>query len=266
MAYARAGTGDPIVFLHNGGSTHVTWLPQFERFAQTHDVVALDLLGFGDSRMADGTTQSLDSHVDALESLIDQLQLGGVTLVGNCMGSATALAYTQRRPDKVRGVFALNVLTQGTIRAGVLGPLARLGERLPRLAMLIGGIPPPAFVRRRLVLSQLANAEAAPEIVRELCSRLGDRRHYASLAAVTTEIDSYDGRRPDKGPPIHVAWGAKNAVLPLRMGQKLMETLQPDTFTVVADAGHLAMLDKPEEVTDLIDDLLAQATPQSGTY
>lgn len=265
VAYVRRGAGDPIVFLHNGGSTHRIWTPQLEHFAATHDVIGADLLGFGESRLADGAPQSLDSHVDALDALIEQLGLDGVTVVGNCMGSATSLAYAQRRPERVRGVFALNVLTDATIGPGVFGGLARVGARWPRAAELIGRTPLPAPLRKLVVRAQLADGGAAPEIVAELSDRWRDRRNLANLAAVTPHMGSYDGRRPTGGPPVHVAWGARNLVLPLRAGRKLMQTLRPDRFTVVEGAGHLAMLDKPAEITRLIEDLLAQtatATPE----
>lgn len=47
--YRREGTGAPMVFLHNGGTSHRTWEPLIERYAADYDVIAPDMLGFGRS-------------------------------------------------------------------------------------------------------------------------------------------------------------------------------------------------------------------------
>src|SRR5271156_6186775 len=85
--YRREGAGAPMVFLHNGGTSHRTWEPLIERYAADHDVIAPDMLGFGRSEHPK-IEYSLDLYVDMLGALLDELGLGNVTLVGNCMGAA----------------------------------------------------------------------------------------------------------------------------------------------------------------------------------
>jgi pimeloyl-ACP methyl ester carboxylesterase len=52
-------------------------------------------------------------------------------------------------------------------------------------------------------------------------------------------------------------WGEKNEVLKLERGQELCRTLSPATFDVIADAGHLAMREKPDEVIHRIEQLMS---------
>jgi len=63
--YQREGTGTPMVFLHNGGTSHRTWEPLIERYAADYDVVAPDMLGFGRSGRPK-IDYSLDLHVEML--------------------------------------------------------------------------------------------------------------------------------------------------------------------------------------------------------
>lgn len=43
VAYIRRGQGTPIVFLHNGGTSHIIWQAQLDALAREHEVWALDL-------------------------------------------------------------------------------------------------------------------------------------------------------------------------------------------------------------------------------
>ena len=49
VRYVASGHGTPMVFLHNGGSSHHIWDRQLSHFSRDHRVVVLDMLGFGQS-------------------------------------------------------------------------------------------------------------------------------------------------------------------------------------------------------------------------
>jgi pimeloyl-ACP methyl ester carboxylesterase len=58
--------------------------------------------------------------------------------------------------------------------------------------------------------------------------------------------------------PVCVIWGAENGVLPAREGAQFCSALHPDREIVVAQSGHLAMLERPAEVAYAIDGFLAE--------
>jgi pimeloyl-ACP methyl ester carboxylesterase len=84
--------------------------------------VAPDVLGFGRSEHPK-IDYSLDLYVEMLGALLDELDLGEVTLIGNCMGVATVLRYAAQHPERVKRVVAVNVLTDRTAAGGALRPL-----------------------------------------------------------------------------------------------------------------------------------------------
>ncbi len=74
VAYARAGGGPAMIFLHNGGSDHRIWDRQLERFAGSHQLFAVDLLGYGESDRPE-IDYTLELYVAMLEALIDHHRL-----------------------------------------------------------------------------------------------------------------------------------------------------------------------------------------------
>ena len=49
--YERAGGGFPVVFVHSGLMDARIWEPQFEAFAEQHEIVRYDWRGFGRSTL-----------------------------------------------------------------------------------------------------------------------------------------------------------------------------------------------------------------------
>ncbi len=98
------GEGQPVVLLHGIGRTGQTWervvagLPQ-----SAYRLVALDLLGFGDSPKPDWPAYTTDDHAAAVIASIEKLVQGRpAIIVGHSMGCLVAVRVARLRPDLVR--------------------------------------------------------------------------------------------------------------------------------------------------------------------
>ena len=49
LSYTRTGAGEPLVLLHGIGMSRQVWNPLLPALAQSFDVIAVDLPGFGES-------------------------------------------------------------------------------------------------------------------------------------------------------------------------------------------------------------------------
>jgi pimeloyl-ACP methyl ester carboxylesterase len=262
--YRREGAGAPMVFLHNGGTSHRTWEPLIERYAADHDVIAPDMLGFG--RSGRPTSEySLDLYVEMLGALLDELDLGRVTLVGNCMGAATVLRYAAQHPGRVQAVVAVNVLTDRTAAGGVLRPLLWISRRSRRaahaLATLSARIPTPrpiaAASARKMLFTE--PARVSPELLDHLRDANRDPDQTRVLLSLAEHVESFAGlERKPEGVPVCVIWGKDNKVLKAGDGARFCAALQPDREVVIPDAGHLVVLERPGEVAAAIDAFLAE--------
>ncbi len=212
--YRREGRGSPIVFLHNGGTSHRIWEPLLEHYARDHDVIAMDMLGFGRSARP-RVNYTLDLYVSQLAALLDELELEQVTLVGNCMGAATALTYAAQCPESTQTVIAVNVLTDHTVARGNLRPLLWITRRSRRTAAVLGllgahlrtpKLIAAASVRKMLLVEPERVSRELRDHLRE-ASR--DPDHPRVMLSIIEHIGGFAGVEHNHVPvPVCVIWGA----------------------------------------------------------
>lgn len=90
------------MLVHGIASSSVTFENLIPLLAERHRVIAIDLLGFGDSVAPESARFTIEEHVDALESTIGALRLRHpFVLVGHSMGSLIASRYAATHSSRV---------------------------------------------------------------------------------------------------------------------------------------------------------------------
>ena len=95
----------------------MSWWQQVAHFASKYTCVVFAHRGFTPSSPVPGETAP-DAYADDLAALIDELDLGKVSLVAQSMGGWTCLAYALREPANVRRLVMAS--TAGTINCAKL--------------------------------------------------------------------------------------------------------------------------------------------------
>ncbi len=100
IGYDRAGPrgGQTVVLIHAGVTDRRMWEGQWSALTAEHDVVRLDLRGFGES--ATRPLGALSPHEDVLESL-SYLDVEQFALVGASLGAGVAVEVALARPEQV---------------------------------------------------------------------------------------------------------------------------------------------------------------------
>ena len=264
VAFWRRGRegAPPVVLLHNGGADHRIWDAQVLALADRHDVVAVDLLGFGESEKPD-IPYRLDLYCSMLERVVAQLGLDGPVLVGNCIGSATALEYATRHPGAVRALALFNVCGGRTMlrRSTGLSFDASPWRRPFFLASarLVNAVP---FLQRRITDTLFGRPARDLPIYGHIAAQQRTDWHPRSRWNLMRGLDSFNKygepyARPDGLPPVLLIWGTANRVLSVECGRDLAAGLRPERQVEIPDAGHLVMCEEPERVNALVGEFLS---------
>ncbi|WP_280303054.1 alpha/beta fold hydrolase [Nocardia neocaledoniensis] len=255
IAYDEEGFGPPIVFLHNLGGDRTIWRAQIDDLRYAHQVISIDLLGYGESDTPD-TGYTLAKHLAVLDAFVAAKGLRDFTLVGHCFGSALALLFARRHPELVRSLVLSSPLTPATLSPTHTGWAAVLGRHV-QLDRLLAKVRVPGPLAGLIVAEQLgAGGPHTRDTVAHLRERWTEPRRLMVTAATSREIprlaelDSFTP--PADFPPVTTIWGLRNKVLSARAGAALNATLRPVRDVEVADAGHLVMVEAPETVTAAI--------------
>jgi pimeloyl-ACP methyl ester carboxylesterase len=109
LFYEEMGTGQPVVFIHGWPSSHEMWEYQMTEIAgRGFRCIAYDRRGFGKSdKPWDG--YDYDTLAGDLKSVIDELDLNDVILIGFSMGGGEVVRYLSRYgSDKISKVVLVS--------------------------------------------------------------------------------------------------------------------------------------------------------------
>ncbi|MGI8916120.1 MAG: alpha/beta fold hydrolase [Chloroflexota bacterium] len=138
LHYLDQGHGVPVVFVHGSVNDYRSWSPQIAPFADQYRVITYGRRYHYPNRApGPGAAYAAATQVDDLATLVRELGLGAVHLVGSSYGALVALVLAAQQPVLVRtlgfsGIFAapLAGVRRGAARAGA-GDQNWLGRTWP---------------------------------------------------------------------------------------------------------------------------------------
>lgn len=264
LVITRKGAGEVVVLLHGIGHRRQAWNPVFERLAESYDVIAVDLAGFGESAAyPKGVAYNMDNACADITANFALWNVQRPHVVGNSLGGAIALELAAR--NLVASVTALSPAGffgwTGRIRAVIgLTPI-RLGALLPLtfLYWLLG-----FSIARKLTGWSLYNNP----------DRFGQEDYFGDAKALhnskafertASKVPTY-GFHGSPTSPTTIAWGDKDRILNPKQAETARARLPEANHVTLPDCGHVPMVDDPELVIRVIKQTIARtqsAQPQS---
>jgi len=259
-AYIRYGEGPPLVLLHGYIGSIWNWEHQIEALGRRFTLFIPDVLGQGLSdkpRIA--YTPAL--YIEWLRGFVDAVGVKRVHFAGNSMGAGLALGLALTYPDRIDRLilisgFPANVLTQAN------GPYLKLLSRLG--SGILFGLAYRLMGRRafrKFLRGVVWDRDLITPAVVERAYRLRKdhglaRPLWSSLTTVRDWDAHYAPRIGALTAPILILWGSHDRFFPLSVGEELHRLIPSSRLTVIPNAGHLPMWERPEVVNRLIEEFL----------
>jgi pimeloyl-ACP methyl ester carboxylesterase len=249
IGFDDLGTGAPVVLLHPSGFGPDVLAPFATAIAAHHRVVIPHRRGFGASAGL-ALPSSLDDHHDDLAALIDRLHLRRPLVAGVSAGATLAFDFARRDPGRVGAAVAHEPLVGplgGPLHARIVGRVGRLLERADHPH------------ETSLFISELVGVGTWNSLRQDWrinVERYGAAtRHEAALFAELA-LDEAD-LRALAGRDVLATVGERSAAprhdLAATLARRGVAT------RTIPRAGHLPVVEAPEEFAAVLDDALPAA-------
>jgi pimeloyl-ACP methyl ester carboxylesterase len=240
------GDRSTVVLLHGAMASPRIWQPVLPALTPRHEVFVPTLAGhLGGPPMPTGTGNVMDRIVDDMCRQFDDAGIDSAHLVGNSLGGWIALELARR--GRARSVLALSPA----------GGWARAVDLQRMLMIFRVGI---ALRQTRALPRIAANPQSRRMLFRAMAEH-ADRLSAAQTTAIVEDMIGCDvlpelirgARRA--GPlhelsadcPVRIVWGAKDRTLPFkRYGRPILAAVRGAELDMLADVGHVPMIDDPE--------------------
>jgi pimeloyl-ACP methyl ester carboxylesterase len=248
MDVRSAGEGErAVVLLHGFADGARTWRRVMPELARDHRVLAPRMPGLnGPDRPGGPGEPLLAGYVAALAELL-AAEVAPVSLVGNSMGAALALAFALEHPGRVSRLVLVDMARVGSAQS-LMHRLAA-APLTGRLVPLAAAVPP------GLVARGFRTAHGRPLAA---ISRVPSRRRVVSLARVGHELsralaESDLGERLGEiTVPTLVVWGRRDPFVSLRWGRTLARAIPGARLAVLDRGGHRPQMDDPAGFLEVV--------------
>ena len=252
LAFDRRGSGEPLLLLHPLGADRSVWQPVIEPLAAEHEVIAVDMPGFGASaELAEDVPATPEAIAATAVATLGSLGLGRAHVAGISLGGWVALEL-----GKTAGALSVAAINPAGFWARPLGPRPEVARRTARRLLPLAR-PFLATVRERraalggtMVHPERVPPAAAYRLVRTYAlSPRFSRANAEMRRSVFSGVESIDA-------PVTLAWSDRDRLV--RRPPREPPGVRTVTLT---GCGHLPTWDSPAQVAEAI---LAAARPSGG--
>lgn len=237
-----------VVLLHGAGMEHTVWSMQ-SRYLAHHgrSVLALDLPGHG--RSGGVALPSIEAMADWVCRALKALSVERAALVGHSMGALIALDAAASLGARAAALVLLGAAARMPVHPDLL-EAARRGEHAAADLVVGWGFGPTGHIGGNRAPGGWLMGGGS-----RLLERALDRVLHTDLAA----CNDYEGA-PAAADKIAcrttVIVGTEDRMTPAKAGTKLAQKIRDSRLVTISGAGHMMMLEKPDETLEALRSIL----------
>ncbi len=287
-----------LVFIHGWLLSRAYWQPLVSQLSTHYRCLTYDLRGFGRSAQASPSTHnpsssaqttrnlriisppdhcpsliaeplnvpaySLAAYAQDLGELLDQLGLDNVWLLGHSLGGSIALWAAYLLPERVKGVICVNA-GGGIYIPNEFEKFRSAGQQMVKFRPAwLPQVPLLPRLFARLMVNQPLGLRWGKQRIQDFVQADQQAAEGALLASTMREevhlLPRLVGLLKQ---PVHFITASQDQIMPPRYVRYLASFHprfeQESLVSELSDCGHMAMLEQPEAVAEVVRSVLAQS-------
>lgn len=269
-AFRIAGSGPVILLIHGIGDNSTTWSTVQSRLAQRFTVVAVDLLGHGESDKP-RADYSIAAYANGMRDLMSVLDIERATVIGHSLGGGVAMQFAYQFPHLVERLVLVGA-GGVTKDVNILLRVASLPMGSEALALLrLPLVLPTLQVLGRaagMVLGSTAIGHDLPDVLRileGLPEPMASAAFTRSLRAVVDwrgqSVTMLDRCYLTQSVPVQIIWGNDDVVVPVSHAQMAHAAMPGSQLEVFEHSGHFPFHDDPDRFIAVVERFIDTTAP-----
>lgn len=240
----------PIIFVHGFPYDHTMWNKTVDALKDKYYCVTYDIRGFGQSPAGSGQ-YTIESFVDDLENIVDELYLTKPVLCGLSMGGYISLRAVERMEEKFSAVIFCDTKPEADDNATKLKRAN--GVKLLHEKDAEEFIRP--FVKNCFGPKYLDEQNDEYQTLEDYFAKSSAVAVSGCLIAMAARTDTTVALGNIKLPTL-VICGEDDKLSPPAVMKQMAEKINGAKFVLIPESGHMTPIENPNEFNNALKDFL----------
>jgi 3-oxoadipate enol-lactonase len=242
----------PIIFVHGFPYDYTMWENQIAEFSKNYYCVAYDIRGLGQSPAGNGQF-TMESFVDDLEMIIDEMKLEKPILCGLSMGGYISLRALERMQEKFSAAILCDTRSEADNDEGKLKRAAGI-KRINN-----EGLAPFAkdFITNCFGDHFKKNKKTELDKIIDNSSKFDPAGVKGCLLAMLGRTDTTESLEKIKIRTLLIC-GEQDALTPPVVMKEMLKKINNAEYVEIKKAGHMTPIENPEEVNSALRKFLTE--------
>ena len=275
------GSGRPVLMVHGLGGAAINWMAVGPEIATTHQALALDLAGFGQTPLF-GRSATVPANATLVHDFIEKVIGEPAVLVGNSMGGHISVLEAAAHPHAVHSLVlvdpaipGLHVRRSPPLMLGAMAALSVPGLAQNILERRLRALGPEKLVEQTLALVCADPSRVDPEVVEAHARLTRERMHLGPQNArafiqasrsigLHMASPRFWSRVAAVIAPALVVHGSLDRLIPVSAARDLVRRRPDWKLSVLEGVGHVPMMETPDRFLDALTSWSAFGIPSAA--
>jgi len=254
ITYLETGVGETVLLVHGITTYSFIWRDVIPVLSENYHVIAIDLLGCGDSDKPLNKSYSLTSHATTIYKFVKAKEIKKFHFVGHDLGGGIAQIFAVNYPEML---FDFSVLNSVAYNFWPVQPIITMRTPIIRqfaMATLDLGVFK-IIIRRGVYNKERVDDELMNLFWKPMLTQEGRKGflHFAECLNNKNLTEISDKLHSTKLPMLIIR-GASDLYLSSEISQKLHNNISTSRLVIVPKAGHFIQVDEPALISNLLTD------------
>jgi pimeloyl-ACP methyl ester carboxylesterase len=250
IAYSRSGKGEAVVLIHGITTSSFIWRNIIPKLAKEYDVIAVDLLGCGESSTDLHADYSIKNQAELIVGLLQKLDIKKAHIVGHDIGGGIVQIMAVRYPEYILDIVLINTVGYNywpvqpitAMRTPIFRQLAMMSLDMGMLQKLIKrGLYRKENITdefKSLVWEEMGDKKRRKSFLH--FAKCLNNQHLMEIAKEIKEIKL----------PVLIIRGEGDLYLNSIISQKLHQDIQNSSLLKIKTGGHFIQEDEPDIISE----------------